>query len=300
MNASRTRPASAPRWLDGDARTFAESFDRRSFSFAHGLANDPLFGFERLLELAKAMARDPDDVYYDAGDVGIGQRWDEVPVCDVPVDELMRRIETANGWIILRRAEKFPEYARVLDDCIAQIEELSGLDLRKVMKLRNAIVFVNSPHRVSSYHIDRECSLLLQLRGTKSVHVFDRGDRDVLPEEEIERFWAVDNNSARYKPAFEDRARVYELAPGDGIHIPVNFPHWVRNGPAVSVSLNINFHYRDALLADVYRANYWLRRMGLRPTPPRRSPLLDRAKSATVGAARAVRDVARRAAGTAS
>ena len=38
-----------------------------------------------------------------------------------------------------------------------------------------------------------------------------------------------------------------ELLPGQGVHIPVDAPHWVRNGPVVSVSLNINFHYLDAI-----------------------------------------------------
>ncbi|MBD5656451.1 MAG: hypothetical protein IAI50_14895 [Candidatus Eremiobacteraeota bacterium] len=201
----------------------------------------------------------------------------------------MRRIETANAWIVLRKAEKFPEYAAILDACIAQIEELTGRNLGKLMKLRNAIIFINSPHRVSSYHIDRECSLLLQLRGHKRVHVFDREDRDVLPEDEIERFWTIDNNSATYKAALEDRATIYPLDPGCGIHLPVNSPHWVQNGSEVSVSLNINFHYRDEILADVYRANYWLRRFGLRPTPPRRSIALDSVKRTVYSSARSLR-----------
>ena len=272
-----------------DPKVFEESFDRRSFAFTHGLANDPLFDSERLLQLAKEMAANPGDVYYDVGEVGIGQRWNEVGVSDVPVDELLRRIETANAWIVLRRADRLPEYAAILDSCIAQIEHLTGRNLRKLMKLRNAIVFISSPHRVSSYHIDRECSLLLQLRGHKRVHVFDREDRDVLPEDEIERFWTTDNNSAIYKPALENRATVYRLDPGCGVHLPVNSPHWVQNGPNVSVSLNINFHYRDALLADVYRANYWLRRLGFRPTPPRRSASLDSVKRTVYGSARSLR-----------
>ena len=148
-----------------------------------------------------------------------------------------------------------------------------------MVKLRNAIIFINSPNRISTYHIDRECNCLLQIRGTKTLSIFDRNDREVLPEEEIERFWAVDNNSAVYKPHLQNRARVFELPPGRGVHIPVNAPHWVRNGPEVSVSLSINFHYHDAMLADVYRANYWLRKLGVRPAAPRESALRDAVKS---------------------
>jgi hypothetical protein len=51
----------------------------------------------------------------------------------------------------------------------------------------------------------------------------------------------------------------------------------------VSVSLNTNFHYLDAITADVYRANYWLRRLGLNPTPPRVSAFKDAIKRSVYG-----------------
>jgi len=274
--------------FDADPDTFRERFDDTAFSFSHRLADHPLLQPERLLTLAKEMASDPRDVYYDAGDVAVDQRWDQVPICDVPVDELFNRIETADAWIVLRRPEKFPEYAALLDACIAEIERLSGRDLSRVMKLRNSIVFINSPHRVSSYHIDRECSVLLQIRGRKTVNIFDKHDREVLTEQEIEHFWTVDNNAPRYKKELQERAMTVELAPGDAVHIPVNAPHWVKNGPEVSISLNINFHYRDELLADIYRANYWLRRFGLNPKPPGGSPKFEALKGRVYRSARGV------------
>lgn len=280
--------------LAADAFEFRKDFDERPFAFAHALAGDPSFDFERLVRVATEIGADPNDVYYDAGDVGIGQRWNAVPLCEMPIDALLERIQTANAWVVLRRAEKFPEFRRLLDACIAEIEAYVGRDLRSVMKLRNAIIFINSPHRVSSYHIDRECSLLLQIRGRKTVHVFDRNDREVLPEAEIERFWAIDNNAPRYRAEFDGRASVFELGPGDGVHIPVNAPHYVRNGAEVSVSLNINFHYRDALLADVYRMNYWLRRCGFSPLPPKHCAPVDSVKRTLYGSGKALYRTARR------
>jgi len=282
-------------YLMADRARFANEFDARPFEFMHRLAQHPLFEPDRLLMLAAELAADPRDVYYDAGEPEIGQRWDELAVCDIPIADLLRRIESANAWIVLRRAEKNPEYAALLERCFAEILELSGRDLSKVVKLTNAIVFINSPHRVSTYHIDRECNFLLQIRGSKTVHVFDRNDREVLPEAEVERFWTVDNNAATYKSDLAGRARVFALSEGGAVHIPVNAPHWVKNGPRVSVSLSINFHYHDRVLADVYRANYWLRRVGLRPTPPRRSAVVDRLKSTLYGSTRALHGAVRRA-----
>ncbi len=276
-----------------NAERFAREFDKASFRFSHRLADHALFDPDRLLRLARHMASDPNDVYYDAGDIDIDQRWDRTAKCTLPIDELLRRIETAGAWVVLRRAEKDPEYGALLNACMSEIESLSGRDLGRAMKVRNAIIFINSPNRVSTYHIDRECNFLLQVRGTKTISIFDRADRVVLPEEEIERFWAVDNNAAVYKPQHQDRAAMYELHPGDAVHIPVNMPHWVRNGPTVSVSISINFQYHDAILADIYRANHWLRRIGLRPTPPHRSPLADEVKRFALRSARGIHNTTR-------
>ena len=280
--------------LTPDPELFRRDFDRASFVFTHRLADHPLFTMDRLLALAKEMAEDPSDVYFDAGDVRVDQRWDQVAPCNLSLDELLRRIENAGAWIILRRAEKDPEYAALLDECIAEIEALAGKSLSKSMKLRNAIVFITSPHRVSAYHIDHECNFLMQVTGRKTISVFNRYDRDVLPETEIERFWTIDNNAAVYKPHHQDRALTVELTPGQGVHIPVNAPHWVKNGPEVSISVSINFHYHDTILGDIYRANYWLRRLGLRPKPPQHIPILDNAKRVALGSARNLNQARRR------
>jgi hypothetical protein len=194
MSATLTQPAHATTWFESRPETFGDKFNRVPFTFTHRLTGDPLFEPERLLHLAKELARNPQDVYYDAGDVRVDQRWDEVG-SDLPIDVLMHQIETAGAWIVLSRAEKDPEYAALLRECLDEVAQRSGLDLNKLMKLQNAIVFMNSPNRISSYHIDRECDCLLQLRGTKAVSVFDRADRAVLPEEEIERFWAGDRQA---------------------------------------------------------------------------------------------------------
>jgi hypothetical protein len=104
----------------------------------------------------------------------------------------------------------------------------------------------------------------------------------VLPEEEIERFWTIDNNAPIYKPHLQERAITYKMVPGNGVHIPVNCPHWLQNDDNVSVSLSVNFQFKDQLRANAYRANFWLRKLGLKPTPPGISPILDSIKSQAV------------------
>jgi hypothetical protein len=224
----------------------------------------------------------PAELYYDAGTVDVNQRWDRTPRPEFSARDAIQRIEHCGAWIVLKRADKNPEYAAVLRECMAELQEYTGLNLDRVMKVQEVILFITSPKRVTTYHIDRECSLLLQIRGDKHISIFDRNDREVLSEEEIERFWSVDHNAPRYKPELQDHATVYELRPGNGVHIPVNCPHWVQNGDNISVSLNVNFQYRDTMRANLYRLNFLLRKMGLQPTPPGKSAAKDTVKSVAV------------------
>jgi len=262
---------------------FRAKFDKASFAFRHRLADHPAFSLQRLIDLAQeTQAGRPADLYYDAGKIDVNQRWDQTARPEFSAADAIRRIEHCGAWIVLKRADKNPEYAAVLRECMAELQDLTHLNLDRVMKVQEVILFITSPGRITTYHIDRECSLLLQIRGEKRISIFDRNDREVLSEEEIERFWSVDHNAPRYKPELQHHAAVYEMSPGIGVHIPVNSPHWVQNGNSLSISLNVNFQYRDTARANLYRLNFVLRRMGINPSPPGVSPMKDKLKSVAV------------------
>jgi hypothetical protein len=163
-----------------------------------------------LLELAGSL---PDsDVYYDAGEIRVDQRWDQTPRTDMTIDQLIDRIENAGAWILLKRSNRFPQYRALLDQGLAEIENLVGPGFPKRTKMRSAVVLITPLNRITTHHIDPDCNFLCQIRGSKTLHVFDRYDREVLPEEEIERFWAVDNNAAVFKEPFSGRAHDYHLS----------------------------------------------------------------------------------------
>src|SRR5438105_857035 len=88
--------------VDGDAQLFREKFNRATFAFSHHLADHPLFELPRLLELSQKLPEA--DVYYDAGKIQVGQRWDKTPRTDLSVDQLIDRIENAGAWILLKRS----------------------------------------------------------------------------------------------------------------------------------------------------------------------------------------------------
>lgn len=265
--------------LDLSPEVFRQNFNRRHFVLQHGLTGHPLFELPRLIELARETAATrPSDLYYDAGVTDLNERWG-TSKCAFPIDETIKRIETAGAFIILKRAEHDPEYARLLNQCMSDLLQVSGRELEEKMRRREVILFITSPRRITTYHIDSETNFLLQVHGEKDISIFSRYDREVLPEDEIERFWCEDNNAAVYKPELQSHADVVRLKPGNGVHIPVNAPHWVQNDNNISISVSINYHSRDREYAHLYCANYFLRRkLGLTPTPPSRSALLDSVK----------------------
>ena len=267
----------------GTLRLFQENFNRASFQFSHYLASHRLFELPRLLELAKSLPEH--SMYYDAGDIHVNQRWDETPRTRFSVDQLIDRIENSGAWILLKHAEQDPQYGAILDQWMAEVQTRVGRQFPKKMKMRSAVILITSPNRTTAYHIDPDCNYLLQIRGEKVLYVFDRYDREVLPEEELERFWARDQNAAIYKPQYQDRAATYEMKPGIGVHIPLNAGHWAQNANNISVSLSMIFQFPDTYLGNIYRWNYFLRKAGIRPLPPGRSNVRDALKAWTMDGA---------------
>lgn len=270
-------------WIIADRAQFTEKFNRKSFEVFHNLATHPLFQLPQLMALAdRTLKTRPSGLHYDAGDVRVHQRWDEIAKSQFSPKEALDRIENCGAWFVFSSAQNDPEYRVFLDRGLAELKAHMGPEINSQIMVEDIIIFVTSPKRVTTYHIDRECNFLFQIRGTKTLHVFDREDREILSEEEIERFWAADFNAAVYKPNLQQRAVSYKLAPGTGVHIPVNCPHWLENDDNVSVSLSVNFQFKDSIRANAYRANYLLRKFGIRPTPPGKYPILDSAKSYAV------------------
>jgi hypothetical protein len=256
-------------------QAFREKFNRRPIEFDHNLGDHPAFSMDRLYRLFEMSVGNENLLYWDAGQKRPDQRWNERPGRDFPPEDAFRRIRENGAWIILFGAQRDPEIAALLEQAMQQVQSLSGRDIFSEMKVRSAYIFITSPHRVTTYHIDRECNFLLQLHGLKTIHIFDQTDRELLPEEMLEKFWTKDNNCAVYKPEFQNRALTVKMKPGIGVHIPVNAPHWLQNGDDISVSLSLNFQFKNPVLGNIYRANYYLRRMGLNPTPPHKSRIGD-------------------------
>ncbi len=248
---------------------FTTDFNRRPFQIKHDLVDHPAFTLERLVELARKLP--PEAVEYNAGDLPITQDPTKTPHTGLSVEETIQRITECKSWMVLKRVEVDPTYKQALDDCLDQIEPLAP-----GMRTRRAFIFISSPGSVTPYHIDHEYNFLLQIRGTKQMTIFDPS---VLPEEAIERFYRGEHRNLVFDQSHADKSKTFELTPGDGVHVPVNAPHYVLNGPQASVSFSITFRTPAGdRRSAVYQVNDRLRRVGLQPRPVGSAPLVDRAK----------------------
>ena len=264
----------SPRLLEVDRHQLRERFDRAPFLIRHRLTDHPLFALSSLVALSHRLPRE--QVEYNAGDLTLSQDPDRMPQTELSIEETIERIETCRSWMVLKYVEHDPVYRRLLDDCLDELHAVAP-EVTKGMRMRQGFIFVSSPGAVTPFHLDHEHNFLLQVRGTKTVTQYDREDRRLVTDEEIERSYAGAHRNLQLRgPARED---VFELGPGDGLHFPVDAPHHVRNGAAVSISFSVTFRTdASARRAGIYRLNGRLRQLGLHPSRVGQSPLRDQAK----------------------
>ncbi|MFO0944618.1 MAG: cupin-like domain-containing protein [Planctomycetota bacterium] len=252
---------------------FESKFNREPFYIGHGLVAHPLFSLPRLIELSRFLPAT--SVEYNAGNLPINQNPDSTPRNGLSVEETIRRIEMCNSWLVLKNVEQHPLYKQLLDECLDSIAEFSET-VAPGMTHREGFIFVSSPGSVTPYHIDPEYNFLLQVRGRKKVYLFDGRDRTLLTEREIEAFHAGASRNLVLADENRGKGTCYELEPGQGLHFPITHPHYVVNGPEVSISFSITFRNPESdRLEILYRMNHQLRRFGLAPRPVGQSPRRD-------------------------
>jgi CelD/BcsL family acetyltransferase involved in cellulose biosynthesis len=265
------------RLIDFDERELRADFGRAPFLVRHRLAAHPLFELERLVALAQRLPGP--SVEYNAGNLAPNQDPAATPRNGLDVAETVRRIRENDSWMVLKNVEQDPAYRALLDQCLDEIKASSEL-VEPGMCRREGFIFISSPNAVTPFHMDPEQNFLLQIAGRKSVHQWDRQDRVVIDEADVERFFAfAPHRNLPYQPHFEERARVFELEPGRGLHFPSMAPHWVKNGPEASISFSLTFRTAKTTGASaIYKLNQLMRSYGLRPRPPGTSAVVDRAK----------------------
>lgn len=276
-DATETPARGGTKLLDGGHQAPWQDTNRQPFLFRHNLANHPLFEISRIARLAeKSVMR---------GGSAIAREHSELPREEVArrlVDKI-HDLEKGNHWTKVPFVDQLdPEFKELLESLLSEVEVLSGVKLRDRMTWSALTVFMNSPRLVVPYHFDHDTNFLMQIRGEKTVFLWDP---KVLSQDEIENFYRGDSMAGRYRPELEALGKPHPLSPGVGVHHPALAPHMIRNGDQVSVSLSFYYVLREQNdRARVYQSNFLMRKLGLKPRPPGISPFSDRVKTTLINA----------------
>jgi hypothetical protein len=274
-----------------DPRVAREKFLKAPFALKHGLSDHPAFSLERLVRLAQSMPRDR--IEYNSGKLMPGQDPGTIPTIDMPPEEVVRRIEQANAWMVIKNVEHEPEYFEVLEAFVDAAQMAAGKRANDYSDLQG-FIFVSSANATTPFHVDAEENILIQIKGDKFVHIFDNRDCALISEEAMEISPSKHRNQ-HYEPSFEDRAEVFTMKEGDAVHLPYMWPHWVRTGGRYSISMAMTWKTPQvSRLNKIRLMNGTLRRYGFPQSGPGASAMGDAAKVAAHDAMRAVIDPLRK------
>lgn len=272
--------------LTADPSDLKTRYPLRHFRIAHDLVDNPLLKLERLVELTRELPRDR--IEYNSGKLSVNQKAEDTPLVDLSPEEVVRQIETAGAWMVLKRVETVPAYREMMEEALGSMARQLGhwdLDAASFREIEG-FIFVSSANSTTPFHCDNEDNLFVQIHGPKFFHLFDNEDRSLVSEELLESAPSKHRNLP-YEERFEQRATVYELAPGDGVFVPYQVPHWVRTDDGYSISMAITWR-SDAVVRrnKLIFMNAWLREKGFPQAAPGAKPVLDGLKVAAYTAAR--------------
>lgn len=257
--------------IDIDQARFVTSFSKDAFGVSHSLTDHPLLSVEALATLADRLPEA--SIEHNRGDIPTVVESGEVESIDTTPGEIARNIDSNGCWMVLKNVEHDPDYHRLLDEALNEVAPLVA-GREGGMNLREGFVFLSAPNSTTPAHTDHEHNFLLQIRGSKQMNIGSFGD-PLVEQLHLEKMFAGHRNMDR----LPDDPTTYELNPGDGVYVPPNAPHWVINGPEVSVSLSITFRTpvteRGAV---VHAVNRRLRMLKISPRPPGEHLATDRAK----------------------
>jgi hypothetical protein len=266
----------------------------------HALADHPLLQIDALVELGRRQQQRK-LVRTHSADATAGTSFADAPnLCPNRKDAVttLADIEHAGAWMSLLNVQTDPIYRRLIDEVLGDVTPIVERH-DPGMCYRAGWIFVSSPGAVTPFHMDHEHNFILQIRGRKRLYTWDPFDRVVISERAQELFHDQHSRElVRWREAWRERARVFELAPGLGGYMPSTTPHLVENGDGPSITMSFTY-YTDATRQRelLYRGNARLRRLGIDPVPVGASPGRDRVKHAVIAGYTSARNAVRRALG---
>lgn len=222
-------------WTDQHRQDFRKS----PVLWQHKVHESPLFDDDRLIALIEKHPRDYADfctMNEGADDMG---SWKGGDPGNHSGEEILEAVRAGRLWINLRKAFNIhSEYKDLLKSIMGELKLLNpGFRPVRVM----GGLLISSPTAGVPYHIDRSDVLLWHIRGHKRVWVYPIDD-ETMPESEIEEVLLHEHNDdVPYQKAFDDKAVVYDLQPGQAASWPLHAPHRVCNQGDMNVSITVEY-----------------------------------------------------------
>ncbi|WP_084355852.1 cupin-like domain-containing protein [Novosphingobium lentum] len=265
-----------------------QAYPNEAVRLTHTMLDHPLLGLDALEALASSLPAAC--VEYNPGALPIGIAPEDIPVSPLGIAETVRTIDRNGSWMVIKRIEQHPAYGRLLH---ALLDELKDIVQPRTgaMERCEGFVFVTSPGSVTPFHFDPEHNILLQIRGSKTMTVFPADDEELIDPTVHEAFHLGGHHrNLPWQDEFGARGQPVEIHPGEAIYVPVKAPHWVQNGPEVSISLSVTWRSEWSVAeADARAFNHVLRQIGIAPRRPAAYPARNLAKSLAYRAVRRVK-----------
>ena len=261
-----------------DTTALTKAFPNLPFALRHHFTDNPLLTLPKLAELVRELPRDR--IEYNSGKAAISQNPETTPTVDLDPEDVVRKIETAGAWMVLKHVEQHPAYGKLIEDALLEVARTRGYDNLKDAGFEDirGFIFVSSAESTTPFHADSDENFFFQIHGDKFFHVYDNSDRSIASEEALEEV-VVKHRNIPYEARFDAKCTTYNLKPGDGVFVPYQWPHWVRTAGSYSISLSLTWKSEDVRRRnDISTMNSMLRSIGIPQNPPGVNPALDTAK----------------------
>ena len=165
--------------------------------------------------------------------------WREGSIGDLSGADVIAAIRQGGMWLNLRNVQDHdPAMRRLLESAHQELaRRMPGFEPRA---LRMGIL-ISSPDARVHFHADLPGQALWQIAGRKRVYLYPP-HAPFLPSEVLEHIalTAVEVGIP-YDPAFDEHATVFDLAPGEMLHWPLNSPHRVDNLGVLNISVTTEY-----------------------------------------------------------
>ena len=266
---------------------FAAAYPQKPVVLSHNLLTHPLLTLDALAGLAATLPAD--SIEYNPGKLPIGIAPEAIPKAKLSAVETIKNIADCGSWMVLKRIEQQPDYARLFDSILAELKPITTPATGAMLRCE-AFVFVTSPGSITPFHFDPEHNILMQIMGSKVMTLFSADDEELLGPRVHESYHLGGHHrNLGWQDDYASRGTPITLTPGKALHVPVKAPHFVRNGPDVSISLSVTWRSDWTFAeADARAFNHVLRKVGLNPARPAAYPARNMAKALAYRALRRV------------